>query len=956
MAIHVALNHRTHYRYDRRVALSAARRSAAAGAALPHADPQLLAEGRARAALHQLAAGSARQLPRAVVFPEKTRELLDRSRSASPRCRSSIRSTSSSSRPPRRSRSRTSRGCSKELAPYLETSADGAPRLQRVRPHDRSPPATDDRFPRRSQPPAVARRSRYVIRLEPGVQTPDETLGSRRGSCRDTGWLLVQILRHLGLAARFVSGYLIQLDARRQIARRPVGRRRRTSPTCTPGPRCTCRAPAGSGSIRHRTAGRRRPHPARGDARPVQRRAGHRRASTSARSSSTTRCTCGGFTKSPRVTKPVHRGAMAAIEALGAQVDARSAAPATSADDGRRADVRVDRRHGRRRMEHRGARPAASASWPAMLVRRLKQQFAPGGLLHFGQGKWYPGESLPRWALGCWWRRDGVPIWNDDALHRRRDGRLRARRGAREAVRHDAGRRAGASTRASRIPAYEDVWYYLWRERRLPVNVDPLKSQLKDEEERARLARIFEQGLDRVVGYVLPLRRTRTPNPGAALGERALVPAARASVPDSRRFADRLSVAARLAAVGDAPDVSLHLRAGSSVERPPLAAAAACTVERDVRRAVRARRAPRRSRAQPPPKRGESAAGVVRTALCVEPRDGRLHVFMPPVERTEDYLDLMAAIESTAAALSMPVIIEGEQPPRRSAAQSLQGHARPGRDRSQPAPGAQLGRAGRARPRRCTRRRASRGSAPRSSCSTAATPAPAAATTSSSAARRRPTARSCAGPICCAAWSATGTTIRRCRTCSRACSSARRASIRAWTRRATMRCTSWRSRSRRFASERHCPPWLVDRVFRNLLVDVTGNTHRAEFCIDKLYAPETSSGRQGLVELRAFEMPPHARMSLAQQLLLRALIASVLEEPVQSAAGALGHGAARSLHAAAFRRAGLRRRDGRSAAQPGIRCSQSGSRRTSSSDSRCTARSRGAACSSNCGRRSSRGM
>jgi uncharacterized protein (DUF2126 family) len=141
------------------------------------------------------------------------------------------------------------------------------------------------------------------------------------------------------------------------------------------------------------------------------------------------------------------------------------------------------------------------------LVRRLRDRFAPGGFLHHGQGKWYPGESLPRWAYGLYWRRDGQPIWRNPALVADENQRARAytAEDARAFIAHLA-ERLGVDKRYA-APGYEDVWYYLWKERRLPVNVDPFDSKLENKEDRARLAKVFEQGLDKVVGYALPLRR-----------------------------------------------------------------------------------------------------------------------------------------------------------------------------------------------------------------------------------------------------------------------------------------------------------------------------------------------------------------------------------------------------------------------------------------------------------------
>ena len=86
------------------------------------------------------------------------------------------------------------------------------------------------------------------------------------------------------------------------------------------------------------------------------------------------------------------------------------------------------------------------------------------------------------------------------------------------------------------IPGYEDAYYYLWKERTLPVNVDPREHDLDDDEERRRLARLLEQGLGKVVGYALPLRWQETVNGGHWLSG-SLGAAARSSVSHSGRFA-----------------------------------------------------------------------------------------------------------------------------------------------------------------------------------------------------------------------------------------------------------------------------------------------------------------------------------------------------------------------------------------------------------------------------------
>ncbi|WP_419730119.1 DUF2126 domain-containing protein [Lichenicola sp.] len=770
----------------------------------------------------------------------------------------------------------------------------------------------------------------YIVRLEAGVWTPEQTLAEGRGSCRDSAWLFVQVARHLGLAARFVSGYLIQLkpdpDTQgdgAQGASADFTDLHAWAEVYLPGAGwigfdVTSGLLTGEGHIPLAAS----PEP--GSAAPISGLVERNEGSFDFAMSVTR------IAETPRTTAPYPEPAWQAILAMGVTVDQALAT----------GDVRLTM----------GGEPTFIAAtdmdadeWNAdalgptkrplagKLIRKLLPHWAPGAVLQYATGKHYPGEQLPRWAIHATWRRDGEPIWRDSALLAS-DGD------------DDAATTADAAAFARALalelgldpdrvlPAYEDIHYHLWREHRLPANVLVEDAKLADPLERARLARVYGSGLTAEVGSVLPLQRIDAGGGRAwQTGRWLLRSDLLFLVPGDSAIGVRLPLQSLEWAERDAIETELERDPFAPVEALPPAAEPveqrrgsrasygasnddgegailvgrdgqpldAATSLEELGHATLPPRAPAPLRTATPagptltmmrPQapvadlRGEDeerdATRLVRTALTVEARHGLIHVFLPPLTLAEDWLDLVAAIESVAAQERRPVILEGYPAPHDVRLQSFSVTPDPGVIEVNVHPatswteqvertellyrmarevglgtekflldGRHVGTGG-------GNHVVMGGAKPEDSPFL----------------RRPDLLKSLIGfwhnhPSLSYLFSGLfiGPTSQHPRV-----DEARQDSL-----------AELEIAFSQITPGARVPHWLVDRLLRNLLVDMTGNTHRTEFCIDKLYAPESSSGRLGLVELRAMEMPPHPQMAVAQALLLRACIAAFWSRPYE---------------------------------------------------------------------------
>lgn len=748
----------------------------------------------------------------------------------------------------------------KELAPYLEAQPQGekfAALFDRI---DKTKRSSNDFLVELNQ--LVQGAVEYGIRYEPGVQKPEETLELGKGSCRDSAWLLVQMFRHLGLAARFASGYLVQLAPDEKSLDGPSGAEKDFTDLHA---WCEVYMPGAGWVGLDPTSG-------------LFASEGH--IPLACTPDPVSAAAIDGFTdecevefsyvndvrrvhEDPRVTKPYSDEQWAEVLLLGNAVDA-----GLLSDDvrltmgGEPTFVSVDDMESAQ--WNTEALGADKLSLAKTLLLKLRDHFAPQGLLHYGQGKWYPGEEVPRWALGLFWRTDGEAVWQSPELLARVDKDY----GHNVALAHKFAKQLAKHLgveQSSVQPAYEDALYYLLQGEKIPKNIDLLAAKVKDDLGRRRLARLVEKGFCEPTGYVIPLEWDDTQKTWLS------------SLWPSRR--ERLILIPGDSPMGlRLPLNELNFPKEPAPERDPFAPREALRSHDDyvASGAVQAQPQRKQHTRKAPSADGEQA--LIRTALCVEVREGRLHFFFPPFEALEHYLALLGAIEALAEKLDTPVIIEGYEPPKDPRIQKLLVTPDPGVIEVNVQPAAswrelvdnttelyRLARESRLATEKFMLDGRHTGTGGGNHITLGGrTPA-------DSPILRRPDLL--------------------------------RSFVTFWQHHPSLSYlfssafvgpTSQAPRADEGRDEmlyemeiafQQMPeglseqPWLIDRLMRNLLIDITGNTHRAEFCIDKLYAPGSASGRLGILEFRGFEMPPHSRMGLVQALLIRCLVARFWKNP-----------------------------------------------------------------------------